>query len=426
MQHCLDETVSDNDINANGFSIINLIEDDRHIDEIINEILNQADLFDLSKGCVIRCHILRQYRSNNHPASQNDDLLTNDDLILFSIHHSVFDEASTSIFIRDFTLAYENNSLLSMDDNTLQYIDYSVHERLFDMTLSREFWHTQLQGCNLEYPLSLPIDRQRDSTNLRSGLASTAEIIFDDETSLLFLNYASLHNLTPFQLGLATFYVFLFKLTHGETDLCIASINANRYRNELENIIGMFVATLPYCIQLDSCWSFDELVKHVREKCLSILEHSHYPLQQILADFHLNQSNASFLETMFDFITVSSNVNHFCIDDVCLEEVCIGESYDVAKFDFSMTFIYNPTSDVDKLSYSFICCHDLFEERTVVQIARRFQYLFEQLFRTKSTDVRTDPIITSINKLSLILSEETQEIQTIKFCRVDDIIDEGM
>ena len=76
-------------------------------------------------------------------------------------------------------------------------------------------------------------------------------------------------------------------------------------RSELQNMIGMFVSTLPYRIQLDSHWSFDELVKHVQEKCLSILEHSHYPLQHILADFHLNQSNVSFLETLFDFITVS-------------------------------------------------------------------------------------------------------------------------
>ena len=88
-----------------------------------------------------------------------------------------------------------------------------------------------------------------------------------------------------------------------------SSINANRYRSELQNMIGMFVSTLPYRLQLDSHWSFDELVGHVREKCLSILQHSHYPLQHILADFHLNQSNVSFLETMFDFITVPSNVD---------------------------------------------------------------------------------------------------------------------
>ncbi|CAF4410579.1 unnamed protein product, partial [Adineta steineri] len=60
----------------------------------------------------------------------------------------------------------------------------------------------------------------------------------------------------------------------------------------------MFVSTLPYRLQLDRHCSFDDLVKYVQEKCLSILEHSHYPLQHILANLHINQSNISFLETI--------------------------------------------------------------------------------------------------------------------------------
>ena len=124
-----------------------------------------------------------------------------------------------------------------------------------------------------------------------------------------FLNYASSHQLTPFQLGLATFYAFLYKLTHHQNDLCISCLNANRYRPELQNIMGMFVATLPYRMQLDSQWSFDELVNYVRERCLSLLEHSYYPLQHILADCHLTQSTALFLETVFDFTTLPSQLN---------------------------------------------------------------------------------------------------------------------
>ena len=183
---------------------------------------------------------------------RDDGLLSKNDLILFNIHHSIFDGASTSIFLRDLSLAYEMNGSLPLNDNTLQYIDYAVHERLTDITSSREFWSSELEGYDLERSLSLPVDRFRSSTDDRSGLASVAEISFDDTISTAFLNYASSHHITPFQLGLATFYAFLFKLTHGESDLCISCVNANRYRTELENMIGMFVSTLPYRIQLES------------------------------------------------------------------------------------------------------------------------------------------------------------------------------
>ena len=70
-----------------------------------------------------------------------------------------------------------------------------------DMTSSREFWHSQLEGYNFERSLSLPVDRHRLSTDQRSGLASVAQISFDNEISTSFLDYASSHQVTPFQLG---------------------------------------------------------------------------------------------------------------------------------------------------------------------------------------------------------------------------------
>ncbi|CAF1595396.1 unnamed protein product, partial [Adineta steineri] len=178
VQHCVDANIILNDdMKFNGLTIFNLHNDDsHHINAVIGEILNQADLFDLSKGHVINYHILRHNQSN-HSFSNNDDQLTEDDLILFTIHHAMFDGASTSIFLHDLFLAYQSNELFSIDDNSLQYIDYSIHEHIMDMTLSQEFWLLELKGCTLARQLSLPVDRQRSPTNQqRSGVASIAEI----------------------------------------------------------------------------------------------------------------------------------------------------------------------------------------------------------------------------------------------------------
>ena len=428
IQHCLDaaRAVMD-DLRPYNFSILNLGDDDNQtLGATINEILSHSGLFDVSKGRVICCHILRQYHPNNDLSVDNDDLLTSNDIILISIHHSVFDGASTIIFLRDLCLAYDNDCVLPIDDNTLQYVDYSIHERLVDMTSSRDFWRLQLEGYNLAQSLPLSLDRHCLSGDQRSGLASVAKISFDKKISTSFLNYASAHQVTPFQLGLATFYAFLLKLTHGQTDLCIASVNANRYRSELQDMIGMFVASLPYRLQLDSSWSFDELVKHVREECLSILEHSHYPLQHILADLQLNQSNALFLQTMFDFVIASSNVNDLSLNGTSLEEVSMEQLSEGAKFDFSLTFVYNPTSDDNILSCSLVCSRDLFEETTVARIAQRFQYLLGEIFATNSKAMEMDQPMISINNLSLILQEEADEIQTVVFFRSLNNVNEGM
>ncbi|CAF3720968.1 unnamed protein product [Adineta steineri] len=429
IQHCLDtNSILDGDIKSYGPTVTNIHSDDpRHRNEIIREILNQADLFDLAKGRVIRCHIIRHCDySPDNILCENNDLLTKDDLILFTIHHAMFDGASASIFLRDLSLAYQSNDSLSMDDNSLNYIDYSIHEHIMDMSLSREFWHSQLERYSMECSLSLPVDRQRSSTNQqRSGAAAIAEITFDNELCTSFLNYASSHHLTLFQLGLSIFYVFLFKLCHGETDLCIGSINANRYRNELQNLIGMFVSTLPYRVELDPHWSFDELVQHVREKCLSVLKHSHYPLQHILGDHQLAQSNVSFLETVFDFITVSKDMGHLSLNDANLERISLERSAEVAKFDFSLTFVYNPSLDDNQLCCHFVCSHDLFAKSTISKIAQRLQYMFEQVFQTQSSNTFTIDISSSINKLSLILPEEAEEMELVVFHRLENTVNEA-
>ncbi|CAF4148434.1 unnamed protein product, partial [Adineta steineri] len=294
------------------------------------------------------------------------------------------------------------------------------------MTLSQEFWLLELKGGNLAGHLSLPVDRQRSSTDQqRSGLASTAEITFRDDICASFLNYASSHHLTLFQLGLSIFYVFLFKLTHGETDLCIGSINANRYRSELVNMIGMFVSTLPYRLEIDSNWTFYELVKYVQEKCLSILEHAHYPLQHILDDNRSNQSSVSFLETAFDFISVSKDMGHLSLNDVNLEQVSLNGLYEMAKFDFSLTFVYNSSSDDNQLSFSFVCSHDLFEKSSISKIARRFEYMFEQVFQTQSSNTPMIDMSSSVKKVCLILPDEAKEMELVVFHRFENIVNEA-
>jgi len=392
--------------------------------DIIYQITVDPNLFDLYDGRVFHCQILRQKRLTSE--NSDNQYIGDSDVLAIAFHHAAYDRSSRQIFFNDMCIAYNSNIIIKFDDELLQYIDYTVYEQQMNISSSRQFWNLQLEGYNLQHPLLLPVDHHRSSSDQRAGLATVAQIYFDNDVTTAFLHYASSHQVSPFQLGLATFYAFLFKLTHGQNDLCISCLNANRYRPELEEMIGMFVATLPYRIQFDSQWSFDELVKHVREKCLSILEHSHYPLQHILADSRLNQSKALFLETMFDFITVAAEIDQISFDGATLKQFPSQRSSEVAKFDFMFMFVYNPTLDDGKLSYRLICSEDLFDETTVVTIARRFEHFFFQIFTSNFNTAEIDQSVLSINKTSIILPEEAQEIQNVVFSRLPNILNEGM
>ncbi len=394
------------------------------LENIIYETTINPNLFDLSNGRVFHCQILRQEKSIDE--NKDNEFITNCDVLIIAFHHVAFDRSCRLIFYNDLCVAYNDDLAMSANEETLQYIDYTIHERLMDVTSSREFWHSELEGYNFETPLLLPVDLYRSSTDQRSGIASIAEISFNNDISAAFLNYTSSHEVTAFQLGLATFYTFLFKLTYGQNDLFITCLNANRYRTELENMFGMFVTILPYRIELDSQWSFDELVKHVREKCLSILEHSHYPLQHMLIDSQIYQSNVLFLDVVFDFIIISSSIDQLSFGGSSLELVPLERSSEVAKFDFKLTFVYNSTCNDNKLSCRLTCSQDIFDETTVFIVARRFQYLFSQLFSPNSTVSRNDTCFLPVCELSLFLPEETKEIENIAFYRLSNIGNEGM
>ncbi|CAF1508774.1 unnamed protein product, partial [Adineta steineri] len=401
-------------------------QNDNELRDIIYQTTINPNLFDLSSGHVFHTEILKHQTSFNVNENNSNEFITNSDVLLIAFHHAAFDRASRPIFFNDVCLAYNTNAVsIEDDDELLQYIDCSIHERLIDMTTSREFWYLQLEEYNFESRLSLPADRHRLSNDHRSSSASVTQISFDNEISQLFLDYAAIHHVTPFQLGLSILYVFLFKLTHGENDLCISCLNANRYKTELQNIMGMFISTLPYRIQIDPYWSFDDLVKCVQEKCISILEHSHYPLQHILANLHINQSNISFLETMYDFITVSSRSTELSFDGASFKQLSFEQSSEVAKFDFMLMFVYNSMLENNRISFRLTCSHDLFDEITVTNIGRRLEYCFQQIFSSSEIINRIDTCFASMLKINLILPEETREVEDIIFCRQSHIINEA-
>jgi hypothetical protein len=404
-----------------GFTILDVDANaDRNNTEIFEKIQHSIH-FDLKMGHVVHCHIVRHSHSSN---LHNEHVLKKGDLIVLNIHHSVFDGVSTAIFLRDLSLAYKDDTsfLVENNNNTLQYIDYSVYERRMDMSASKQFWQTHLDGYDLQRSLTIRTDRYRLSNDQRSGLATVVELSFDNDLSKSFFAFASSSQVTPFQLGLASFYAFLFKLTNGQNDLCVTCLNANRYRAELRDMIGMFVATLPYRIQINPSDTFNQLVKQVQEQCLSILEHSHYPLQHILADSHHQQSNTAFLETLFDFITLTPDVEKLSLGETQLDSLSLNQIEDVAKFDLACTFFHNPATQNNIMSCSLICSQDLYDPMTVQIMADRFSYFLHQLFSPSATSSTLSITNEALYKLSIILPTEQKLLQSLN--NLDSNIDQ--
>jgi hypothetical protein len=109
------------------------------------------------------------------------------------------------------------------------------------MKIASAFWHETMFEYDWNHSIGLPVDRQRNSDEHRTGRAFSTSFTFDDEIGKALINYALIMNISLLSLLLTCYYIFLFKLVNNETDLCVGMNVNSRYKPALHNIIGTFI-----------------------------------------------------------------------------------------------------------------------------------------------------------------------------------------
>ncbi|CAF3887584.1 unnamed protein product [Rotaria sp. Silwood1] len=379
--------------------IVTEVDNEKDVEKILYDEETNPNLFNLNEGKVFRCHVLRR------STSMDQNLLLISDIIIFNFHHIAFDGASIDIFFEDLQIAYSTDK--SLPYCLFDYIDYSIHEKDMKIDDTKEFWKQHLNGFSNSY-LSLPYDRCPIENNTRSGQGTTIILKLSLDLVNHILTFLKNHDITLHQMGLTVFYIFLFKLTQ-ETDLAILTVTANRYRAELENLIGVFVNTLPHRIIIKPQMNFISFLEEVKNLVFATLPYAYIPFQYIVSN-----KTISNLQTLFDVdiqqdneVTLDSNIylRSFMIHST--------DPNNVAKFDLTCTLHYNV-----KIQSMFIALNgstDLFEISTIELMAHRFEYLLNQIFIT--------PMLKSICEYSLVLPHELQLLD--KFNNGDPLFEQN-
>ena len=275
------------------------------------------------------------------------------------------------------------------------------------MSGARMFWLDILHDYNFDQSLSLPYDRYRLSNEHRTGHGTSISFDFDQHLSHRFLRYASLNNITPQHLALACYYVFLFKLTNGNRDLCIGIKILDRYTHKLKSIIGMFENIIPLRCQLDPYWSFNQLIEHSRERIIDSLKYSYYPLQQIL-DKHLNNSKPTFLNTLFEFQSNENSQINIGTSKLSSITTSSENNENDLTNNIDLSVIIQHDLHLNQLSCTINGSIDIFNIETINNISQRFHLLLQQLFSISNNQMEK-----SICQLSLILPNENLVMQRI-------------
>ncbi len=203
--------------------------------------------------------------------------------LVLTMHHIVTDGWSFRVLLRDlgrFYQAFDRGESMPLPELPIQYADYAQWQReqlrgdTFEALV--EYWKRDLDGAT---PLELDTDRPRPRIPTFRG----ARIRFDlgAERAAALRELCRSENVTISVPLFAAFAAVLQRYS-GQDDIVIGTLAANRGRAETEELIGLFVNSLPIRIRLDGEPDVAELLDRIRRRMVDALAHQDVPFDLIV------------------------------------------------------------------------------------------------------------------------------------------------
>ena len=238
---------------------------------VIEEPLQTFDLFKgpLTRFTLIRCG-------------------PKDHVLIFTVHHLVFDGTSLKIFCEELSQCYQatvKGQQVPFSSLAINYGDfvYWQQENLKEEKLLTQeaFWKKQLQDAPLV--LEIPSDRSRPQKVLSSGNVQMFTISSQKISRLKALIQPQ--GVTLFMGLLAVFQILLARYT-SQCDILVGTPMAGRTHSDVEKLIGFFVNTLVLRTQLTRLSTFQDILIQVRKTCMEGYRNSQLPFEKIVELLH--------------------------------------------------------------------------------------------------------------------------------------------
>ncbi|MCR8981703.1 non-ribosomal peptide synthetase [Brevibacillus laterosporus] len=312
-------------------------------------------------------------------------------LLLFDMHHIISDGSTLELFIEEFMSLYAGESLPEL---AIQYKDYTVwHNSQIasdEWAKNEQYWLSQFSD---EIPiLHLPTDFARPP--LKSFRGDSVWMGLNKEETSAINQFAFENNVTPFMVLLAAYH-FLLATYSGQNDQVIGSPIAGRTHADLQNVMGMFVNTLPIRNRVEKGDSFVSFLARVKQNVLLAYEHQEYPFEELVQklDVERNVDRNPVFDTMF--ILQNMDSKELALEDISISQLEFPNK--TSKFDLTLEAKVREGRYHFRLEY----CKDLFLKRTAEQLLKHFIHFVQMV--TKNPNL-------TFESLELLLPEEKNQL----------------
>lgn len=323
--------------------------------DIIDLIKNFIRPFDLNQAPLVRAEVIKLEKDKH--------------LLIFDLHHIIADGTSIGILMKEFISFCKGEELPNLK---VQYKDFSVWEKQVikssTLRLQEKYWvdifSKQVPILNMPTDFSRPLKQSFEGNNISFKLEKS---ILDELYKL-----ANNTDTTLFMVLFAAYNILLSQYTQQE-DIVVGTSIAGRFHADLENLIGMFINTLPLRNFPKSNKNFYQFLQEVKENSLMAFENQFYQFQELVENLNINEdlSRNPLFDTMFtlqNFYIPSMNNNNIKFSPVEFENL-------TSRYDFALVGIEQQNNILFKLNY----CTKLFKKETMERFVEDYQYIIMQI-----------------------------------------------
>lgn len=306
-------------------------------------------------------------------------------ILLLVVHHIAGDDWSASTLLADLAVAYRGELAASehagaprvLEPPRLQYADFALWQRGAPpgTTDHVDYWRAALGGAPEE--LALPYDRRRPPVPSECGGETT--ITIDAQVTAALRATAAAHGVSMFMIAQAAVAALYSRLGAGE-DIVLGVPASGRGTGDLEDLVGLFVDTLPSRIDLSGRPSIAQVLGRVRRTVLDGFAHQDVQFEDIVDACGVTRSSARhpLFQTMVAHRTPPV-VPQF--PGLSVEPAYFGTG--TAKFDVTFEFLELADSLDIRIEYA----EDLFDGETANALGRRLSRVLSVIATDAATSV---------------------------------------
>lgn len=312
-------------------------------------------------------------------------------------HHIVYDGYSQKILMDELWQLY-NGTILP--DLQYQYKDYAIwHQKYMNsesVQNQKNYWLKVFEGIQQRKELFIDYDRP----TMVSFEGDSVSVLFGCELTEKIKNIAYQEKISVFSV-LITIYNILVSIYSETDDVVVGTPVFGRQFQELEEMIGLFINTVPVRSKINSNQSFKEILHEVHHNLLGAFENQDYQFDTLVNELGLKTtSNRNPLfDTMITFQNTGGTLKG--------NDNLILENYDIKNGVSSLDIVFH-ISDGECFKGKMTYAVELFRKETIEEFVKSYVLMAKSV--TNNMDIKIKDIQIVEETIGVIEEDFTNDL----------------